>query len=146
MILGVGIDLCLVERIRRSVDQLGKDWLDEVFTGDEQERLGLGEHLAYRAAVGFAIKEACSKTIGTGFANGVRRQDFLVHFDGGDCCVQLTGAARRRAARLCRTSTSVQLRTAFRSSSRWVSALAVLECGPERSLLGSAVALLAPPD
>lgn len=65
MILGIGTDLCRVERIRRSVAHLGKAWLDEVFTEEEQVRLRLGEEQAHVAAIGFALKEACAKAIGT---------------------------------------------------------------------------------
>ncbi|MEH3062569.1 MAG: 4'-phosphopantetheinyl transferase superfamily protein [Methylobacterium radiotolerans] len=127
MIVGVGVDLCRVEPIRRSIDRFGKDWLDEVFTDEEQIRLGPGEQLGKRAAIGFALKEACSKTIGTGFARGVRRQDFVVTIDRMGCSVRLTGAAKRRAIGLCGASALVQLQTHFRSTTGWITALAILQ-------------------
>ncbi|RAI40467.1 holo-ACP synthase [Rhodoplanes roseus] len=145
MIVGVGVDLCRVDRIRRSVDRFGKDWLDEVFTDAEQARLGPGEQLVQRAAMGFALKEACSKTIGTGFAGGNRRHNFLVNIDGLGCSIRLTGAARRRAVNLCGTSALVQLRTHIRSTA-WVSALAVLEVGSSRSWIGCTDLLSLLPD
>jgi len=122
----VGLDLCRIERIRRSVDRFGKDWLDEVFNEDEQSRLGGGDRRAQLAAVGFAVKEACSKAIGTGFAVGVRRQDFVTLLDGDHCSVSLTGAARLRAARLCSAPVCPHLSVVFRSSDMWVTTVAVL--------------------
>jgi len=126
LILGVGLDLCRIERIRRSVIRFGKDWLDEVFTEDEQSRLRGGERQAQLAAVGFAVKEACSKAIGTGFAVGVRRQDFVTLLDGDRCSVSLTGVARLRAARLCPAPAFPHLSVVFRSSDMWATAVAVL--------------------
>lgn len=127
MIIGVGVDLCRVEPIRRSINHFGKDWLDEVFTDEEQSQLGPAEQLAQRAALGFALKEACSKAIGTGFAYGVRRQQFVVTLVGTGHSVRLTGAAKRRAAELCGDPALVQLEIQFRSTSRWVTALAILQ-------------------
>jgi phosphopantetheinyl transferase (holo-ACP synthase) len=49
------------DRIRRSIVRFGNDWLHEVFTEEEQERLGDGDQRAHRAAIGFAFKEASSK-------------------------------------------------------------------------------------
>ena len=126
MILGVGVDLCRIVRIRRSIARFGKDWLDEVFTNEEQERLGAGDQQSHRAAIGFALKEACAKAIGTGFANGVRRQNFVVTIGDDLSSVRLTGVARRHACRLCSASMSHQLQAHFRSTDEWVSAIAVL--------------------
>lgn len=137
MIIGVGVDLCLVEPIRRSLDHFGKDWLDEVFTEEEQSHLGPAEQLAQRAAIGFAIKEACSKAIGTGFANGVRRQQFMVTMVGTRPSVRLAGAAKRRATELCGAPARVQLEIQVRSTPSWVSALAILQSASSSlSLIG----------
>lgn len=134
MIVGVGVDLCRVEPIRRSLDHFGKNWLDEVFTHREQAQLGPAEQLAQRAAIGFALKEACSKTIGTGFAHGVRRQQFVVTMVGTGYSVRLTGAAKRRAAELCGAPALVQLQTQVRITPRWITALAILQSESSSSL------------
>lgn len=136
MIIGVGVDLCRVEPIRRSLDRFGKDWLDEVFTDQEQSQLRPAEDLAQRAAIGFALKEACSKAIGTGFARKVRRQDFVITLDNMECPVQLTGAAKRRAVQLCGAISLIQLQTQVRFTRQWVTALAILTSSP-RPLLYS---------
>lgn len=136
MIVGVGLDICRVDPIRRSIDRFGKAWLDEVFSEAEQARLGSCELLAHQAAIGFALKEASSKAIGTGFDKGVRRQDILVESDGTTNTVHLIGVAKRRAEILCGTPALAHLQSLVRSTTVWVSALVILESAPSRTALG----------
>lgn len=78
MILGHGIDLAEVERVRRSVERFGDRFLERVFTEAERAYAGDGprrdEHLAAR----FAAKEAVFKALGTGWAQGVGWTDIEV--------------------------------------------------------------------
>lgn len=78
MILGHGVDLAEVERVRRSVGRFGDRFLDRVFTEGERVYAGDGprrdEHLAAR----FAAKEAVFKALGTGWAKGVGWTDIEV--------------------------------------------------------------------
>lgn len=129
MILGIGIDLCRIERIRRSVTRFGKAWLDEVFTDEEQARLSAGDEQAQVAAIGFALKEACAKAIGTGFDSAIRPQDFVVTITDDRCSVRLTGVANGIATSLCPASVSPLVLTYYRNSEIWVSALAVITSG-----------------
>lgn len=126
MIIGIGVDLCRVERIRRSIAKFGKDWLDEIFIPYEQQQLRSAASLVHRAATGFAIKEACAKALGTGFKGGVRRHDFIVQFTDNSCSVTLTGCAERHAAELCHDLAKCQLYADYRSGEDWASAFAVL--------------------
>lgn len=126
MVLGIGVDLCRIERIRRSVTRFGKDWLDEVFTEGEQAVLGFGDEQARQAAIGFALKEACAKAIGTGFARGVRPQDFVVTGDDDQYSVLLTGAGKLIADQLCPDAALPFLHACCRTSESWVNAFAVL--------------------
>lgn len=66
MILGVGADLCQVERIRRSLKGLGDDWINELFTAEERRLCELGADRAQLFARAFCGKEACLKALGTG--------------------------------------------------------------------------------
>ena len=111
---------------------------------EEQARLGDDDRQVHHAAIGFALKEACSKAIGTGFASGVRKQDFLVTIGDNDCSVFLTGAAKRRATQLCPAAASPRLHARFRSCEAWVSALAVL--APDSAKLGDLWDHLSLPD
>lgn len=64
MIIGTGVDITEVRRLRRAIDKWGKDFLHRVFTPEELEnaktRGSLHQHLAGR----FAAKEAVFKALG----------------------------------------------------------------------------------
>ena len=68
MIVGIGSDLCNIERIQNSLDRFGERFVDRVFTDIERakaERRPLTRAGTY--AKRFAAKEAFSKAVGTGF-------------------------------------------------------------------------------
>ena len=64
MIIGNGVDIIEVKRIKNAVDKYGKGFLGRVFTDKELEnarqRTSLYQHLAGR----FAVKEAVFKALG----------------------------------------------------------------------------------
>ncbi len=70
-VLGVGVDLADVDRIRKSRENHGDHFLEKVFTEEEREYcLRMSDpdpHLAAR----FAAKEAVSKAFGTGIGKEV---------------------------------------------------------------------------
>ncbi|WP_430694924.1 holo-ACP synthase [Mesorhizobium montanum] len=100
VIIGVGIDLCRIERVRRSVDQLGDAWLSEVFTTKERRQyLGVAD-MGFAFARGFACKEACAKALGCGFSGGVQPRDICIS-DVGNCFhISLQGPAWTRLRRM----------------------------------------------
>ena len=70
-VLGVGVDLVDVDRIRKSRENHGDHFLEKVFTEEEREYcLGMSDpdpHLAAR----FAAKEAVAKAFGTGIGKAI---------------------------------------------------------------------------
>ncbi|MEJ5367792.1 MAG: holo-[acyl-carrier-protein] synthase [Bryobacteraceae bacterium] len=78
MILGTGIDLTEVDRIREAVERFGRRFLDRVFTPGEIAYVEGKANRHERYAARFAAKEAGMKAIGTGWRRGVRWQDFEV--------------------------------------------------------------------
>ena|SRR3990167_5343267 len=64
MIVGTGIDIVEIDRIRKAVERWGKNFLSKVFTPREikysNSRRSAYPHLAGR----FAAKEACLKALG----------------------------------------------------------------------------------
>jgi len=64
MILGTGVDITEVTRLRKAVEKWGDDFLNRIFTKEELEnaktRGSLYQHLAGR----FAAKEAIFKAVG----------------------------------------------------------------------------------
>ena len=80
MIVGLGVDVCDVARIRRALaGRAGARFQARVFTPAEQaycEARRRGRFASY--AVRFAAKEAAMKALGTGWAGGVGWRDFEV--------------------------------------------------------------------
>ena len=101
MIVGTGVDLAEVARIRQAIERYGRRFVERVFTPAE---IAYVEHKANRYeryAGRFAAKEAGMKAIGTGWKRGVRWQDFEVaNLPSGQPTLRLHGEAARIAERL----------------------------------------------
>ncbi len=79
MIVGIGSDLCNIERIERSLGRWGDKFLNRVFTETERAKAASRPHTrAGTLAKRFAAKEAFSKAVGTGFKRGVFMKDIGV--------------------------------------------------------------------
>lgn len=98
MIIGLGSDLCNIERIEKSLDRFGERFIARVFT--EAERAKAERRPFTRAgtyAKRFAAKEAFSKAVGTGFKRGVFMKDIgVVNLPSGQPTLALTGGAKER--------------------------------------------------
>lgn len=66
ILVGVGIDLIEVERIRSVIDRQGERFLERVFTGEERAYCAPMKFPHKHYAARFAAKEAVSKCFGTG--------------------------------------------------------------------------------
>jgi len=64
-VVGVGVDLCDVERMRRTLERTA-GFVDRVFTAGEQEYCRSAKDPVERFAVRFAAKEAALKAVGAG--------------------------------------------------------------------------------
>lgn len=100
MILGTGIDIVLVSRIRALRERWGETRLRRIFTPAELSYcLGL-EDMVPSLAARFAAKEALFKALGTGVGRAGRWVDVEVVRDGRGCpTVRLHGSAARTAER-----------------------------------------------
>jgi holo-[acyl-carrier protein] synthase len=98
MILGIGSDLCNIERIQASLDRFGERFMRRVFTDTERAKAEGRPHTrAGTYAKRFAAKEAFSKAVGTGFKRGVFMRDIgVVNAPSGAPTLELTGGARAR--------------------------------------------------
>src|SRR5436190_21276020 len=98
MIIGLGSDLCNIERIANSLDRFGERFVNRVFT--DVERAKAEKRPFSRAgtyAKRFAAKEAFSKAIGTGFRRGVFMKDIgVINKASGAPTLSLTGGAKQR--------------------------------------------------
>jgi holo-[acyl-carrier protein] synthase len=98
MIIGLGSDLCSIERIQASLDRFGARFEARVFTDVELAKADRRPFTrAATLAKRFAAKEAFSKAVGTGFKRGVFMKDIgVVNLPSGQPTLQLTGGARAR--------------------------------------------------
>jgi holo-[acyl-carrier protein] synthase len=99
VILGLGIDVCPVERIQGIIERHGAIFTDRVFTAIERDHAGEGVVRAERLAARWAAKEAAIKALGA--PPGLRWHDLeVVNDDAGAPALELRGSAAERAAAL----------------------------------------------
>lgn len=98
MIIGIGSDLCNIERIQKSLDRFGARFEARVFTDIERAKAESRPFTrAGTYAKRFAAKEAFSKAVGTGFKRGVFMRDIgVVNQPSGAPTLKLTGGAKLR--------------------------------------------------
>jgi holo-[acyl-carrier protein] synthase len=102
-IVGIGSDLCNIDRIRNSLERFGERFVNRVFTETERRK---AESRPFESrpftragtyAKRFAAKEAFSKAVGTGFKRGVFMRDIgVVNQPSGAPTLELTGGAKAR--------------------------------------------------
>jgi holo-[acyl-carrier protein] synthase len=101
MIVGTGVDLAEVPRIRASIERFGARFIERIYTAAEIAYVERKANRYERYAARFAAKEAGMKAIGTGWRQGVRWQDFEVaNLPSGKPTLRLHGVAARVADRL----------------------------------------------
>jgi holo-[acyl-carrier protein] synthase len=101
MIVGTGIDIAEVARIRRSIERFGDRFVQRVYTPGEINYCESKANRAERYAARFAAKEAAMKALGTGWNHGVRWRDCeVMRLPGGRPTITFHGTAAEVAARL----------------------------------------------
>jgi holo-[acyl-carrier protein] synthase len=96
MVLGIGIDIIEIERIKKSIDQFGDRFLNKIYTQVELEyslaKPSKYQHLAAR----FAAKEAVAKALSSVKENGFNWKDIEIYNkDNGMPVVKLYGDLER---------------------------------------------------
>lgn len=101
MIVGTGIDIAEVPRIRRSIERFGNRFLHRIFTPGEIRYCDSKANRFERYAARFAAKEAAMKALGTGWNHGVRWLDCeVIRRPGSRPTIAFHGKAGEFAARL----------------------------------------------
>jgi holo-[acyl-carrier protein] synthase len=101
MIVGIGIDIAEVGRIREAIERHGERFLKRIYTEGEIQYCDSKANRIERYAARFAAKEAGMKAIGTGWNHGVRWRDIEVaRKPGGRPTLLLHGKAAEFAAQL----------------------------------------------
>ena len=132
MIIGIGADLCNIERIQASLDRFGDRFEARVFT--DVERAKAARRPFTRAgtfAKRFAAKEAFSKAVGTGFRRGVFMRDIgVVNGVGGAPTLALTGGAKARLDAMTPQGHVAAIFLTLTDDHPWAQAFVVIEAVP----------------
>ena len=128
MIVGIGSDLCNIQRIERSIERFGDRFLNRVFTEHERAKAASRPHTgAGTLAKRFAAKEAFSKAVGTGFKRGVFMKDIgVVNLPSGAPTLKLTGGARARLDALTPEGHAVDVHLTLTDEYPWAQAFVIL--------------------
>ena len=101
MIVGSGVDLCEVARIKDAIGRHGRRFLERLYTEREIAYAERKANRYERYAARFAAKEAGMKALGTGWRGGVRWRDFEVtNLPSGRPTLQFHGKAAEYAQKL----------------------------------------------
>jgi holo-[acyl-carrier protein] synthase len=101
LIVGLGVDIAEVGRVKAAIERHGEVFLRRVFTPKEREYCERFKNKFERYAGRFAAKEAAMKALGTGWGRGVRWVDVeVVREKGGRPTMALAGEAGKVAERL----------------------------------------------
>ena len=101
MIVGIGVDLCEVDRIEAAIARHGERFLIRIYTEAERAYCESKPNRMERFAGRFAAKEAAMKALGTGWGRGVAWRDFEVtRAAAGAPSIRFHGVARAIAAEL----------------------------------------------
>ncbi len=101
MIIGMGMDIAEVDRVKRAIERHGEAFLRRVFTAKERDYCEQFKNKYERYAGRFAAKEAAMKALGTGWRRGVRWADLeVVRERSGRPALALAGEAAKIAEHL----------------------------------------------
>lgn len=127
MILGIGIDLCRISRIRRSVERLGEAWIEELFATEERDRCAASVDSGLVFARAFVCKEACAKALGTGFTAGVDPRDIAAWETAEGLTLKLYGVALTRLQQMSPPTCGVRCLVACTHVDDFASCMIILE-------------------
>ncbi len=135
MIVGLGSDLCNIERIQASLDRFGDRFVQRVFTPVEQAKAERRPFTrAGTFAKRFAAKEAFSKAVGTGFAQGVFMRDIgVVNAASGAPTLALTGGAKARLDAMVPDGHVARVHLTMTDDHPWAQAFVIIEAVPHNA-------------
>jgi len=131
MILGIGTDLCNIERIERTLARFGPRFTERVFTETERRKAERRADTPGTYAKRWAAKEACSKALGTGLRMGIAWRDMAVaNLGTGQPVMQVTGWAAERLAAMTPPGHEARIHVTLTDDHPWAQAIVVIEARP----------------
>ncbi|MGE9269018.1 MAG: holo-ACP synthase [Verrucomicrobiales bacterium] len=98
-IIGIGIDVIEVERVRSSMDEFGERFVQRIFTEVERAYCEAQKRPELHYAARFAAKEAIAKAFGTGLGKSLGWLDLeITRRESGEPTVRLSVEGERYAA------------------------------------------------
>ena len=128
LVIGLGTDLCNIERIARALERHGERFAERCFTATERaraERRPLTRAGTY--AKRFAAKEACAKALGTGFRDGVYFRDMgVANLPSGQPGLTLSGGAAARLAAITPAGHQAHVHLTMTDDHPWAHAIVLI--------------------
>ena len=135
MILGIGTDICNIERIEGTLERFGDRFRNRVFTEIEQAKAERRKDTAGTYAKRWAAKEACSKALGTGLAMGIAWKDMSVtNLKSGQPVMHVTGWAADRLAEMTPKDHEAVIHVTLTDDHPWAQAFVLIEALPRATL------------
>jgi len=133
VIIGLGSDLCNIERLAKVLEKYGERFEQRCFTEVERAKAARRPYTkAGTLAKRFAAKEAFSKAIGTGFSRGVFMKDIgVVNAPSGAPTLALTGGAAVRLREMTPAGHSMRVHLTLTDDHPWAQAFVILEAVPD---------------
>src|SRR3954462_4686043 len=133
MIIGLGSDLCNIERIANSLERFGERFVNRVFTDTERAKAEKRPFTkAGTYAKRFAAKEAYSKAVGTGFRRGVYMKDIgVANLPSGAPTLALTGGAKERLDALTPPGHAASIHLTMTDDHPFAMAVVIIEAVPQ---------------
>lgn len=132
MIVGMGSDLCNIDRIAASIARFGARFEQRVFTDVERAKAARRPFTKSGTyAKRFAAKEAFSKAVGTGFRKGVFMKDIgVVNAPSGAPTLALTGGAKAALDALIPLGHEAHIHLSLTDDHPWAQAFIIIEALP----------------
>jgi holo-[acyl-carrier protein] synthase len=132
IVLGLGSDLCNIDRIAAAIDRHGQRFLDRIFTPGEQAKAERRPMLrAGTYAKRFAAKEACAKALGTGLRAGVFwRCMEVINLPSGQPTLRLSDGAVDRLLQLTPPGMVADIHLTLTDDHPWAQAMVLITARP----------------
>ncbi|MFL2663048.1 MAG: holo-ACP synthase [Alphaproteobacteria bacterium] len=109
-----GIDLLKIERIKKIYLSYGNRFLKKILTDKEIKELKNSKQISSKIAGKFSAKEAASKALGTGFADGVKHKDIeILNLESGKPIINLHANAKQKLNHIQSSSISISNEDGF---------------------------------
>src|SRR6201996_2424163 len=131
MIVGIGSDLCDINRVEEILTRYGERFISRCFTAVERRKSDGRAARAASYAKRFAAKEACAKALGTGLRRGVFWRDMGgVNLPSGQPTMRLTGGAAERLKSILPPGTEAFIHLTITDEHPLAQAFVVIEARP----------------